>query len=90
MTFMNLVCLKAELLHFDIEAVFVRYAFNYSDYRKISLEYTTDDGENGVSILDLQRYNDELHVQSYHLHSKNGVVLRTQSIFEIKPAEVAD
>jgi hypothetical protein len=24
-------------------------------------------------------------VQSYHLSSKHGVVLRTQSIFEIKP-----
>ena len=54
------------------------------------IEYTTDNGEHGASILDVQRYNDELHVQSYHLHSKNGVVLRTQSIFEIKPAEVAD
>jgi hypothetical protein len=48
------------------------------------IEYTTDAGEHGVSILDVQRYNDELHAQSYHLHSKNGVVLRTQSIFEIK------
>ncbi len=54
------------------------------------IEYTTDDGERGVSILDVQRYNDELHVQSYHLNSKNGVVLRTQSIFELKPIELSD
>jgi|TARA_B100001964_G_C14044203_1_gene514026 hypothetical protein len=54
------------------------------------IEYTTDDGNHGISILDVQRYNDELHVQSYHLHSRNGVVLRTQSIFEIKPVEISD
>jgi len=45
-----------------------------------------DDGkERGLSILDVQRYNDQLHSQSYHLHSDHGVVLRTQSIFELKP-----
>jgi len=40
-----------------------------------------------LSILDTQRYNDQLHVQSYHLHSCHGVVLRSQSIFELKPTE---
>jgi hypothetical protein len=45
-----------------------------------------EDGKNrGLSILDVQRYNDQLHVQSYHLHSEHGTVLRTQSIFELKP-----
>ena len=39
----------------------------------------------GLSILDVQRYNDQLHVQPYHLQSEQGVVLRTQSIFELKP-----
>jgi hypothetical protein len=43
-----------------------------------------EDGNRGLSILDVQRYNDQLHVQSYHLNSENGVVLRTQSIFELK------
>ncbi len=43
-----------------------------------------EDGKRGLSILDVQRYNDQLHVQSYHLHSDYGVVLRTQSIFELK------
>jgi hypothetical protein len=44
-----------------------------------------DDGANkGLSILDVQRYNDQLHVQSYHLNSEHGIVLRTQSIFELK------
>tara|TARA_B100001964_G_C14220220_1_gene594915 strand:- start:1441 stop:1989 length:549 start_codon:yes stop_codon:yes gene_type:complete len=43
-----------------------------------------DEAHKGLSIIDVQRYNDQLHVQSYHLHSDNGVVLRTQSIFELK------
>ncbi len=44
-----------------------------------------DENGRGLSILDVQRYNDQLHAQSYHLHSDHGVVLRTQSIFELKP-----
>ena len=47
------------------------------------IHYTTGDFR-GLSILDVQRYNDQLHAQSYHLNSKHGVVLRTQSIFELK------
>jgi hypothetical protein len=43
-----------------------------------------DGASRGLSILDVQRYNDQLHVQSYHLNSEHGVVLRTQSIFELK------
>ena len=43
-----------------------------------------DEKGRGLSILDVQRYNDQLHSQSYHLHSDQGVVLRTQSIFELK------
>ena len=36
-----------------------------------------------MSILDVQRYNKQVHVQGYHLQSEHGHVLRTQSIFEI-------
>ena len=43
------------------------------------------DGHRGLSILDVQRYNDQLHSQSYHLNSEHGVVVRSQSIFELKP-----
>ena len=45
----------------------------------------TGEDHHGASIIDMQRYNDQLHTQSYHLHSKYGLVLRTQSIFELKP-----
>lgn len=39
-----------------------------------------------LSLLDMQRYNDQVHVQSYHLRSDCGLVLRTQSIFQVKDA----
>jgi|ETNmetMinimDraft_30_1059905.scaffolds.fasta_scaffold29628_1 hypothetical protein len=74
MTFMNLVCLKAELLHFDIEAVFVRYAFNYSDYRKISLEYTTDDIWNLDIIISNSAF---MLTYSYIIRDVNGNELDT-------------
>ena len=43
----------------------------------------TAGGKDNLSCLDLQRYRDEVHVQSYHLRSDCGLVLRTQSIFQI-------
>jgi hypothetical protein len=46
-------------------------------------------GTNSVSIIDVQRYNDQLHAQSYHLNSEHGTVLRTQSIFELKSDSIS-
>ena len=37
-----------------------------------------------LSLVDLQRFADQVHVQGYHLRSDCGMVLRTQSIFQIK------
>ncbi|NNF44796.1 MAG: hypothetical protein HKN62_17465 [Phycisphaerales bacterium] len=37
-----------------------------------------------LSLLDYQRYGTEVHVQAYHLRSDCSLVLRTQSIFQIK------
>ncbi len=45
-------------------------------------EWTDNDGGRCASILDIQRYRNEIHAQSYHLQSPGGVVLRTQTIFE--------
>jgi len=45
----------------------------------------SESGKNNLSLLDIQRYNDEVHVQSYHLRSDCGLVLRTQTIFQVKP-----
>ena len=41
------------------------------------------EGEN-LSVLELQRYNDELHMQTWHLRADTGLVLRSQSVFMIK------
>lgn len=37
-----------------------------------------------LSLLDIQRFAEEVHVQSYHLRSDCGLVLRTQTIFKLK------
>lgn len=35
-----------------------------------------------MSIVDIQRFNKEVHAQAYHLLASTGIVLRTQTIFE--------
>lgn len=35
-----------------------------------------------LSMLDTQRHSREMHVQAYHLLANQGIVLRTQTIFE--------
>ena len=42
-----------------------------------------DEAGTNLSLVDLQRYNRELHAQSYHLLAQGGVVIRTQTIFEL-------
>lgn len=49
----------------------------------MQFEWTDDEGAKNFSVLDIQRYKREIHVQSYHLIEGAGFVLRTQSIFEI-------
>ncbi len=44
----------------------------------------SDPVHTNLSMIDTQRYNDEIHVQGYHLRSDCGLVLRTQSIFQVK------
>ena len=45
--------------------------------------WTDECGRPNLSLLDTQRYRNEVHVQGYHLRSSCGLVLRTQSLFEI-------
>jgi hypothetical protein len=45
-----------------------------------------DEGKRNLSVIDLQRYGGEVHAQAYHLRSDCGLVLRSQSIFQIKGA----
>lgn len=47
-------------------------------------EWTDELGGQNLSMLDLQRFNKEIHIQGYHLRSDCMLVLRTQTIFQIK------
>jgi len=40
-------------------------------------------GKPNMSLVDMQRFSDEIHVQGYHLRSDCGLVLRTQTIFQV-------
>jgi len=46
-------------------------------------EWKDADGSLNMALLDAQKYKREFHLQSYHLIGATGLVLRTQSIFEI-------
>ncbi len=46
-------------------------------------------GKPSLSLLDMQRFADQVHVQSYHLRSDCGLVLRTQTIFQVKDSKDA-
>jgi hypothetical protein len=48
-----------------------------------TLSYNDADGGPCLSLIDAQKYRREYHIQAYHLHAGTGLVLRTQSIFEI-------
>ncbi|WP_428389856.1 hypothetical protein [Mucisphaera sp.] len=50
----------------------------------VAHRWTDAQGVGCLSIVDSQKYRNEYHIQSYHLLGASGVVLRTQSIFEIK------
>ena len=49
----------------------------------LAYSYRDADGAQCLSVLDTQKYKREFHVQSYHLLGASGLVLRTQSIFEV-------
>jgi len=53
------------------------------DSNGLVAEWNTEFERPDMSLLDVQRYNREVHVQSYHLRAEGGLVLRTQSIFQI-------
>lgn len=48
--------------------------------------WTDEVGRHNLSMLDVQRYSDQMHVQAYHCRSDCSLVLRTQSIFQLKGA----
>jgi len=46
--------------------------------------WTDADGGKCGSIVDLQLHHSEVHVQAYHMLSQEGIVLRSQALFEIR------
>jgi hypothetical protein len=46
-------------------------------------EWKDNEGHESLSMIDVQKYRKEFHFQSYHLIGATGLVLRTQSIFEV-------
>lgn len=48
-----------------------------------------DDAGRCQSVIDIQRYTSEIHAQSYHLIANQGLVVRTQTIFELRAAVAA-
>ena len=46
--------------------------------------WTDDEAKPNMSLVDVQRYGDEIHSQTYHLRSDCGMVLRTQTIFQAR------
>ncbi len=45
--------------------------------------WTDPNGKPNLSLIDLQRFRNELHVQGYHLRAQSGLVLRTQSMIQL-------
>jgi hypothetical protein len=45
--------------------------------------WTDPNGKPNLSLIDLQRFRNELHVQGYHLRAGSGLVLRTQSMVQL-------
>jgi hypothetical protein len=67
------------------ENLYVATMAEMLDYGRSSdaLTHRWNDGTGPcLSMIDLQRYNREIHAQSYHLMATGGLVIRTQTIFE--------
>lgn len=54
-----------------------------ADSNALVVDHVTDDGIKNFSMLDLQTYRKEIHIQGYHMIGATGFILRTQSIFEV-------
>lgn len=49
--------------------------------------WTDEIGKPNLSVLDVQSSRSEMHIQGYHLRSDCGLVLRTQSMFQLTGAD---
>lgn len=53
------------------------------DSDSLMVAWTDPNGKPNLSLIDLQRFRNELHVQGYHLRAASGLVLRTQSMVQL-------
>jgi hypothetical protein len=49
----------------------------------MAISYNDPEGGACLSVVDSQKFRRDFHIQAYHLIASSGLVLRTQSIFEI-------
>lgn len=52
--------------------------------------WTDAAGKPNLSLVDVQHFRNEAHIQGYHLRSDCGLVLRTQSMIQIVPVRKGD
>jgi hypothetical protein len=52
--------------------------------------WTDASGKPNLSLIDVQHFRNETHVQGFHLRSDCGLVLRTQSMIQIVPVRKGD
>jgi len=52
--------------------------------------WTDAAGKPNLSLIDLQHFRNEVHIQGFHLRSDCGLVLRTQSMIQIVPVKKKD
>jgi len=74
---------QTELLIENLYAATLREMRTFAEESNaLAHEWVDEDGACYLSLVDVQKYLRELHIQSYHLAGASGLVLRTQSIFE--------
>ena len=56
------------------------------DSDSLMVAWSEPNGKQNLSLIDLQRFRNELHVQSFHLRAASGLVLRTQSMVQLPEA----
>jgi hypothetical protein len=76
--------IQTETLSDNLYAATLREMRDFAvETNALSHEWKSPEAGSCLSILDYQKYKREFHIQSYHLLGGSGLVLRTQSIFEV-------
>jgi hypothetical protein len=77
--------IQTELLTDNLYAATFREMVDFArEVNAQAYQWKDEEGVPCLSVLDSQHYKREFHIQSYHLLGGSGLVLRTQSIFEVR------